>query len=73
MIPDENVKDLADIPDNVKNKLEIVPVKWIDKVLEVALERRPTPLPDEDPAAAAAPLPAAAGDAPVTAPASIKH
>jgi ATP-dependent Lon protease len=45
MIPDENVKDLVDIPDNVKNKLEIIPVKWIDKVLEVALERRPEPLP----------------------------
>jgi len=46
MIPDENVKDLVEIPDNVKNKLEIVPVKWIDKVLEVALERMPEPLPD---------------------------
>jgi len=45
MIPDENVKDLVDIPDNVKNKLEIIPVKWIDKVLDVALERRPEPLP----------------------------
>jgi ATP-dependent Lon protease len=41
LIPEENVKDLAEIPDNVKNKLEIVPVKWIDKVLEVALERVP--------------------------------
>jgi ATP-dependent Lon protease len=45
LIPEENVKDLAEIPDNVKNKLEIVPVKWIDKVLEVALERQPEPLP----------------------------
>src|SRR5258706_13966778 len=44
MIPDENVKDLVEIPDNVKNKLEIIPVKWIDKVLEVALERQPVPL-----------------------------
>jgi ATP-dependent Lon protease len=44
LIPDENVKDLADIPDNVKNKLEIVPVKWIDQVLERALERQPDPL-----------------------------
>ncbi len=34
LIPEENVKDLAEIPDNVKNRLEIVPVKWIDKVLE---------------------------------------
>jgi ATP-dependent Lon protease len=48
LIPDENVKDLVDIPDNVKNKLEIVPVKWIDKVLEIALERQPQPLPDPD-------------------------
>jgi len=46
MIPEENVKDLVEIPDNVKNRLEIVPVKWIDKVLEVALERRPVPLPE---------------------------
>jgi ATP-dependent Lon protease len=34
----------------VKNGLEIVPVKWIDKVLEVALERQPTPLTDDEPA-----------------------
>ena len=53
MIPEENVKDLQEIPENVKNGLEIVPVKWIDKVLEVALERVPTPLPDEVPVAAA--------------------
>ncbi|NRR30535.1 endopeptidase La [Oxalobacteraceae bacterium] len=44
LIPEQNVKDLADIPDNVKNKLEIVPVRWIDKVLEIALERQPEPL-----------------------------
>ena len=43
LIPSENVKDLAEIPDNVKNKLEIVPVKWIDEVLERALERMPEP------------------------------
>jgi ATP-dependent Lon protease len=63
LIPEENVKDLADIPDNVKNRLEIVPVKWIDRVLEVALERLPEALPDEEPteaAAKAAPAPAAA-------------
>lgn len=46
LIPEENVKDLTEIPDNVKNHLEIVPVKWIDKVLEVALERKPEPLPE---------------------------
>jgi ATP-dependent Lon protease len=48
LIPEENVKDLQEIPDNVKNGLEIVPVKWIDKVLEVALERKPVPAADED-------------------------
>ncbi len=51
MIPDENVKDLQEIADNIKNKLEIVPVKWIDKVLEVALERQPAPLTEVDVAA----------------------
>ena len=56
MIPEENVKDLQDIPENVKNQLEIVPVRWIERVLEVALEAMPTPLPDEEvPAAAAKP------------------
>jgi ATP-dependent Lon protease len=53
LIPEDNVKDLQDIPENVKNGLEIVPVKWIDQVLEVALEAKPTPLSDEEVAAAA--------------------
>jgi ATP-dependent Lon protease len=44
LIPEENVKDLAEIPDNIKNRLEIVPVKWIDQVLDVALERKPEPV-----------------------------
>lgn len=48
IIPEDNVKDLQDIPDNVKEGLKIVPVKWIDKVLEIALERLPLPLTDED-------------------------
>ncbi|HRP98306.1 MAG TPA: endopeptidase La [Rhodocyclaceae bacterium] len=47
LIPEENVKDLAEIPENIKNSLEIVPVRWIDKVLEYALERAPTPLPED--------------------------
>lgn len=47
LIPEQNVKDLVEIPDNVKNKLEIIPVRWIDKVLELALERHPEPLTDE--------------------------
>ena len=65
IIPEENVKDLQDIPENVKNHLEIVPVKWIDRVLEVALETVPQPLPDDEPAkpveatAPSAPLPGA--------------
>ncbi|NDZ16381.1 endopeptidase La [Variovorax sp. WS11] len=54
LIPEENAKDLQDIPENVKNGLEIVPVKWIDKVLEIALEKLPTPLSDEEVAASAA-------------------
>ena len=67
LIPEENVKDLQEIPDNVKSGLEIVPVRWIDKVLEIALERKPTPLPEEDAAvlapAAAAPVAPTAADA----------
>jgi len=69
LIPEENVKDLIEIPDNVKNAIEIVPVRWIDKVLELALERNPEPLPELSPAelakaaeAKAAPTGSAAGD-----------
>jgi ATP-dependent Lon protease len=47
LIPEENVKDLTEIPDNVKNHLEIVPVRWIDKVLEVALSEPTKPLPED--------------------------
>jgi len=54
LIPEQNVKDLAEIPDNVKNKLEIVPVRWIDKVLEIALERQPTAIVEVAPVAAVA-------------------
>ncbi|NUZ06171.1 endopeptidase La [Piscinibacter koreensis] len=50
LIPEENVKDLQEIPENVKNQLEIVPVRWIDRVLELALESVPEALPDEEPA-----------------------
>ena len=52
LIPEENAKDLQEIPDNVKNGLEIIPVKWIDQVLKVALERVPVALTDEEVAAA---------------------
>jgi ATP-dependent Lon protease len=44
LIPEENTKDLAEIPDNIKNKLDIHPVKWIDQVFQLALERKPEPL-----------------------------
>ncbi len=47
LIPHENVKDLTDIPDNVKGDIEIVPVRWIDEVLAQALERLPEPLPED--------------------------
>ena len=48
LIPEENVKDLQEIPENAKNNLEIRPVRWIDQVLEIALERVPEALPDEE-------------------------
>ncbi len=57
LIPEENTKDLVEIPDNIKNKLDIHPVKWIEQVLEMALEHKPEPLPDYVPPAA--PLPVA--------------
>ena len=47
IIPHENERDLAEVPDKIKDKLEIKPVKWIDEVLEIALESSPTPLSDE--------------------------
>ena len=48
LIPEENRKDLAEIPKNVKDKLDIRPVRWIDEVLQVALSHQPTPLEDAD-------------------------
>ena len=54
LIPQDNVKDLQDIPDNVKSGLEIVPVKWIDQVLDIALESKPVPLTEEEVSEAAA-------------------
>jgi ATP-dependent Lon protease len=67
LIPEENVKDLAEIPDNVKNRLEIHPVKWIDQVLEMALERKPEPLPEQADAASIPPV------TETPAPAAVKH
>jgi ATP-dependent Lon protease len=68
LIPEDNVKDLQDIPANAKEHLDIVPVRWIDQVLKIALEAEPRPLPDEPAVAkteSAAPsvAPSAASDA----------
>jgi ATP-dependent Lon protease len=72
LIPEENVKDLQDIPENVKNHLEIIPVKWIDRVLEVALESAPQPLP-EDEAVKVEPKPEAAAAAQPGVGVDLKH
>ncbi|MBQ6656368.1 MAG: endopeptidase La [Ottowia sp.] len=56
LIPEENLKDLQEIPDNAKAGLNIIPVRWIDKVLDIALERQPIPLATDD--GAPLPLPA---------------
>src|SRR6056297_3519869 len=58
LIPEENEKDLVEIPKNIKGKLDIRPVKWIDQVLEVALTHLPTAspeVPEEPPAGDAKP------------------
>src|SRR5216110_1436779 len=60
LIPDENQKDLVEIPDNIKGNLEIRPVKWIDEVLALALTQLPIPHQQADAPAAAAPEVAAA-------------
>ncbi|EXJ11495.1 Lon protease [Nitrincola nitratireducens] len=49
IIPDENKRDLKEIPENIKADLNIKAVKWIDEVLEIALVRYPEPLPETDP------------------------
>lgn len=49
IIPEENVRDLREIPDNIKADLVIKPVKWIDEVLQIALQYAPEPLPDAAP------------------------
>ncbi|HUW27656.1 MAG TPA: endopeptidase La [Sulfuriferula sp.] len=64
LIPEENVRDLVEIPENIKNKLDIQPVKWIDQVLKMALERMPEALPVEPtPAVEGAPVAAVEADA----------
>jgi len=65
LIPDENEKDLVEIPDNIKGNLEIKPVKWIDEVLGVALTQQPVPQQahaDAPPAETTVPATAAEGD-----------
>ncbi len=59
LIPEENVKDLAEIPDEIKNRLDIHPVRWIEQVLEQALERHPVPLADDKPTPDTPPVPPA--------------
>ena len=49
IIPEENVRDLKEIPEKIKQDLQIKPVKWIDEVLQIALQYAPEPLPDAAP------------------------
>ena len=49
IIPEENVRDLKEIPDNIKQDLQIKPVKWIDEVLQIALQYKPEPTADAAP------------------------
>jgi ATP-dependent Lon protease len=58
LIPEENVKDLTEVPDNIKNAIEVIPVRWIDQVLELALERKPVPLAETE----EVPVPASADE-----------
>ena len=53
IIPEDNKKDLADMPDNITSSLEIHPVRWIDEVLDIALERPLQPNPAKEEATAA--------------------
>ena len=73
LIPEENAKDLQEIPDNVKNGLEIIPVKWIDQVLKVALERMPVGFTEEELAASAASVAGAIAVPPLASTVPVKH
>ena len=48
LIPEENRKDLAEVPENILDRLEVRPVKWIDEVLEFALQHLPVPAAESD-------------------------
>ena len=56
LIPEDNVKDLTEIPENIKNRLDIHPVKWIDQVLDLAMERKPEALPVAPPSVPPVPV-----------------
>ncbi len=58
LIPQENEKDLPEIPKNIKDKLDIVPVRWIDQVLELALQHMPVPEAEGKPGSREAAAPA---------------
>jgi ATP-dependent Lon protease len=64
LIPEENQKDLVEIPTEITRDLKIIPVRWIDKVLETALERKPVPLVEPD-VPAASPVVVAKDEKPV--------
>src|SRR2546421_417331 len=72
LIPEENVKDLVEIGDGIKNRLDIHPVRWIEQVLEKALERQPEPAGEASVGNAAA-VPAAPVEEPAAPPAIMKH
>ena len=44
IIPEQNAKDLVDVPEEVKSKLEIIPTQWIDKVIDITLVKKPQPI-----------------------------
>jgi ATP-dependent Lon protease len=73
LIPEENTKDLVEIPDTVKNKLDIHPVKWIEQVLELALARKPEPLPEAIPTVPEVAAVAAAASTEASVTTAVKH
>jgi ATP-dependent Lon protease len=68
LIPEENAKDLAEIPDNVKSGLEIVPVARMDEVLRQALVRQPEPIEWDESTTANEPPAVVVGDEEPTSP-----
>jgi ATP-dependent Lon protease len=66
IIPQENEKDLVEIPKNVKDRLDIKPVRWIDQVLEIALERMPEKRTEPESDTAKKPVADKSGDTVIT-------